>query len=159
MVYSRILHPMLRQVDAWVQKREMGAYQPAAERPGSVEVVVGFTDGEVQGGIGHHHGDVTLSQAIAELRNQQAGDVAQLRLRERVENNELVKAVQELRAEVALAHVEHRLTRVAHEVLVEQIFGALQIATKPLLPPSSFIFSQQGLAFGPQLSLEQLLAT
>src|SRR5215216_627984 len=82
------------------QRVQHAALDRALERAGAVDRVVALLDEQVLGGVGELERDLALAQAAHEAGELDLDDLAQLLLRERVEDDDLVDAVDELRREV-----------------------------------------------------------
>src|SRR6187551_1256506 len=76
------------------------ALDRAAERPRAVQRVVALPREQRERGIGHLEGEARLRHPSLDVRHEQPDDLAQLRLVERLEDDDLVDAVEELRPEV-----------------------------------------------------------
>ena len=70
------------------------------QRPRAIDRVVALARQVGEGRIGHPQAQARLRQPPREARHQEPDDLAQLRLAERPEDDDLVDAVEELRPEV-----------------------------------------------------------
>ena len=93
--------------DAHGQRVLHQALDGALERPGAVgAVVAGLEDGFARG-VGELERDSAVEQELAQVVEAQVDDMRELRLAQRMEDHDVVHAVEELGAEVLLQRVHH----------------------------------------------------
>jgi hypothetical protein len=86
----------------------------ALERAGAKGRVVALADEQFFGRVAQLDGDLAVAQQRAQPLQLNLDDLLQLLPAERVEDHDLVDAVEELRAEVAAQHLAHTRARPPH---------------------------------------------